>query len=387
MKGCINTMTYCCTKCFDDAFLIGLIVSEQMLANCDYCGRTSENAIQVNKLKKYFERFYDIYEIEQDGVHYVRDIPINPTFFEDYIEPMILTDCYPLHILLQKDWGVFSKNISEDIQKNLLADILKDSKIPYFLNLNYSSSKKFARFFENVMYYEDKQDIWSHFSIEIKNMNRFFVQNSLQEEIVDLFKQKEIVIEENACFYRARIGYEENKQATKIIPYDKNKMGKPPVEYSSNGRANPKGISYLYTASDVETAISEVRPWKSAIVSVVQLVPKTKLKVIDLTQSTKLTSPFHSTNLRNEIEIERLLESLSNEFSKPVSPFDGDVDYVPTQYIAELIKYKGYKGFKFKSSLADGDNFVFFDERVFEFKETTLHRVENVLVEQSLLNL
>ena len=82
-----------------------------------------------------------------------------------------------------------------------------------------------------------------------------------------------------------------------------------------------------------------------------------------------------------DIELDRLLESLSEEFSKPVSPFDGDIDYLPTQYIAELIKIEGYNGFKFKSSLAEGDNFVFFNENHFEFKETSLHRVQNILVE------
>ena len=222
-------MTYCCDKCFNDAFLIGLIKNNRVVGNCDYCGRTSQTVIISNNLKEYFQRFFDIYELEQEGVHYYMDIPRGAIYGEDYIGPTIITECHPLHILLQEDWSIFSKTISESVQAELLTDILKDYPIPYF-KWGFSSSMNFGRFYENKIYYKDKQDIWSRFSKEIKCENRFFMQNSLHTDIVDLIKQKEIFVDENDRFNRARIGYKEDKQGNKIIPYDKDKMGMPPAD-------------------------------------------------------------------------------------------------------------------------------------------------------------
>ncbi|MGH1276641.1 RES family NAD+ phosphorylase [Bacillus cereus] len=375
-------MKWCCPKCFNDDFIKGIIIENSTVGDCCYCKRRSQSVVQVNRLKPYFERFFEIYEFEQEGVHFAYYNPGYLVFGEDFLEEIVLNDCFPLHYLLQEDWSIFSASLTENVIKELVKDILKGYKIPY-LNRMFSSSIKFGRFYENEMYYEDKKDIWSRFSKEIKNVNRFFMQNSLQGEIVDLIKQKEIIIHEDMKFFRARIGYE--VEDNKIFPYGKDKMGKPSAQLSSNGRANPRGISYLYSASDEDTAISEVRPWKSAIVSLIKLIPKRSLSVIDLTL-TILSSPFHSNNLRMDMELIRLLESLSNEFSKPVSPFDGDIDYLPTQYIAELIKIEGFDGFKFKSSLADGDNYVFFNEEDFEFMETSAHIIENIIVKQSPLN-
>lgn len=370
----------CCPNCFNDGFIKGIIAGNRMLGDCDYCQRKNQSVIQVNKLKLYFEKFFDIYEFEQDGVHYAHYLPPNAIYGED-IEEIVLTDCFPLHNLIQEDWNIFSESLNEKTRANMLNDILEDYIIPYSNRL-FSSSINFARFYENVMYYEDQQDIWSRFSEEIKKENRFFLQTSLQNEIVNLVKQKEVLIQEGESFYRARIGY--NGEPNNISPFEKDKMGKPPRKMSSSGRANPRGISYLYTASDEGTAISEVRPWKSAIVSVISITPTRSLKVIDLTLS-RLSSPFHSADLRKDIELDRLLESLSNEFSKPVSPFDGDIDYLPTQYIAELIKTEGFDGFKFKSSLSFGYNYVFFKENHFDFKEPSLHIVENVIVKHKQL--
>ncbi len=41
-------------------------------------------------------------------------------------------------------------------------------------------------------------------------------------------------------------------------------LGAPPAQLAGHGRLNPRGIPYLYLASDELTAISEVRPWKDA---------------------------------------------------------------------------------------------------------------------------
>jgi hypothetical protein len=375
-------MKHCCRNCFSDDFISAVIVGERMVGKCDYCKRKGQNVIAIKKLTKYFETFFEIYELEQEGVHYYTNIPHGSIFELDEPEDIVLTECYPLHILIQEDWGIFNDTNYESLNEEILFDILYDIQVP-FLNKPYTPSLRFARFYENQMYYEDKKDIWSRFSNEIKNENRFFIKTSLQEEIIELIKTKEIIKNQGKLFFRARIGH--NIDSNGVFAYDKEIMGMPPARLASNGRANPRGITYLYTASDSNTAISEVRPWKGAYVSVAELTPISDLKIIDLTLSA-VSSPFYYMNLKRDIELERLLEELSLEFSKPVSPFDGDIDYLPTQYIAELIKVEGFDGFKFKSSLANGYNYVFFKEGMFEFIETSLHLVNNVLLEQDKIS-
>ena len=57
----------------------------------------------------------------------------------------------------------------------------------------------------------------------------------------------------------------------------------PPAELATAGRANPRGISYLYCATDEPTCIAEIRPWKGAKVTVAHIVvPNKKLKLVGL---------------------------------------------------------------------------------------------------------
>jgi len=52
--------------------------------------------------------------------------------------------------------------------------------------------------------------------------------------------------------------------------FDEKKSGAPD-KTASHGRINPSGISYLYTALDEKTAISEIQPMNGALVSVAKI--------------------------------------------------------------------------------------------------------------------
>jgi RES domain-containing protein len=57
---------------------------------------------------------------------------------------------------------------------------------------------------------------------------------------------------------------------------------KPRVDRAVEGRANPAGIPVLYLGATIQTAISEVRPWIGASVSVAQFKVLRKLRALDL---------------------------------------------------------------------------------------------------------
>ncbi len=56
------------------------------------------------------------------------------------------------------------------------------------------------------------------------------------------------------------------------------------------------------------------------------------------------------------------LTLLENELSKPVIPHKANLEYLSSQYLCELIKQVGYHGIIYKSSIADGNNYVIFDD-------------------------
>ena len=55
-------------------------------------------------------------------------------------------------------------------------------------------------------------------------------------------------------------------KATVFQGYDKDKSGAPPNELAVEGRLNCKGVSFLYTSSDANTVIYELRPIKNEII-------------------------------------------------------------------------------------------------------------------------
>lgn len=68
-------------------------------------------------------------------------------------------------------------------------------------------------------------------------------------------------------------------------------MGAPPAGKSSEGRANARGITCLYLASDLETTLHEVRAGVFDFVSIGKFLLKKDIVVVDLSAITEI-SPF-----------------------------------------------------------------------------------------------
>ena len=126
---------------------------------------------------------------------------------------------------------------------------------------------------------------------------------------------------------------------------------------------NPQGISYLYTGKDNETCIAELRPYKKAEITIVTILTNKVLKLINFNLRKDIISPFQlEGSLLENLETVELYNKLVAELSKPVIPESSELDYLPTQFLSELIKHQGFDGFIFKSSVGPGDNVVIFDQ-------------------------
>ena len=61
-----------------------------------------------------------------------------------------------------------------------------------------------------------------------------------------------------------------------------------------------------------------------------------------------------------------------------MNPNASEVDYLPTQYLAELIQSQGYDGLVFNSAMGSGQNLVLFDPKKAIASSVSLFKVSNV---------
>ena len=78
----------------------------------------------------------------------------------------------------------------------------------------------------------------------------------------------------------------------------------------------------------------------------------------------------------------RAFSDIAREIAKPLRRNDSSLEYLPTQFITEFIKSKGYAGVSYTSTMGTGGtNIAVFDESLFECK--SVHVVEISSIEYS----
>lgn len=143
--------------------------------------------------------------------------------------------------------------------------------------------------------------------------------------------------------------------------YSENESDAPPKGKSCNGRINPKGISYLYAADNIQTAALEVRPVISQYVSIAEIEIKSDITLFDFTVNYELEDAQKQFDQSIDWTV------LGEYFSQP--NYSGELAYLSTQYISEYIKNikddtgrKVFDGLCFRSSLDNkGLDYVLFD--------------------------
>ncbi len=167
---------------------------------------------------------------------------------------------------------------------------------------------------------------------------------------------------------------------------------KPDTAHSKEGRANSAGIPVLYLASTKQTAISEVRPWVGSEVSVAQFRITRELATIDLTEGHGKLS-WTNLNLRHligkeepdaEAREQAVWIDIDNAFSRPVTPSDENVSYLPTRILGELFQEAGFDALVYRSQFDQGDrvgyNIAVFDLEDAEIINCAPYEVEGIEV-------
>ena len=235
------------------------------------------------------------------------------------------------------------------------------------------------------MSFKSWRSYWD-FQHAVKNNSRFILDQESQDfltAIEDTCSSRIKTISISSSLWRTQIGCDDIPQLQEGIhvddvpvPFDDKRM-KPLINSASEGRANPKGIPYLYVATDKETAMSEVRPSLGATLSTGKFKPTRELKIIDFSvHQGKMIFFLKEPDDTNKAEA--VWTDMDNAFSIPTSNTNFNSDYVPTQIIAEFIKSLGYDGIGYKSSLGKGHNIVLFDLAMATITENNIYKVKKV---------
>jgi len=167
-------------------------------------------------------------------------------------------------------------------------------------------------------------------------------------------------------------------------PHSESRMF-PLTDRAAEGRVNPKGIPCFFAASDRTTALSEVRPWVGAKVSLGSFRTRKELKIVDCSDvpdnlpiyiNISQDGDFKEPEQPKRDQI--VWAWINDAFSRPKDNDEGKADYAPTQMIAEVWRQAGYDGIGYKSKLGQGMNIALFELDSVEIQKCELHEVESV---------
>ena len=224
---------------------------------------------------------------------------------------------------------------------------------------------------------ETAHSLWMKFESEVKHNNRYIIKSEFLKYFDKLCKRQNNIeiAEPGRIYYRARIVNELSKINPKswddgFYGFSKEECLAPPPDKAKSGRANPKYISYLYLGEDEKTALAEVRPYKKQHISIAKIKNIKELKLFCFR--------FIENDISNRHYDKQLMSWISLAYALPVNN-DEEINYFPTQYLAEYIKNKGFDGFKYDSSLlCGGTNVTLFDQSNVEALNSKLYMVQRV---------
>lgn len=243
--------------------------------------------------------------------------------------------------------------------------------------------------------YDKARELWNSFRNEVMYGHRFFSSHIFLDKLEEITKKCVIAIRPGKVYYRARIIDDKVARTEHMIAkcygsdaseYDRewyrNKANKfrglckegsyvpPKPELIREGRSNPKFIRYLYMAESPTTAVLEVRPILYSAVNVSGIEVKEPLSIANIATD---INPDRERSLD-----EWLLSFIQSAFSSPTTTPD---DYIPSQIIAEYLRYLGYDGIRYSSSLhCGGYNLTVYDVSKCDAIFSSELRLENVKI-------
>jgi hypothetical protein len=212
---------------------------------------------------------------------------------------------------------------------------------------------------------------YHQFKLSVTRHNRYIFNSDVKDflqTVLETGKSRIEIIKEGSILWRSQLGCDnENDNPCAFEP----ERMKPSIDSACEGRANPKGIPYLYLSTHYKTAMSEVRPWVGSYLSLAKFKLSRNVRLVNCTSDSNGTRIYlqEPTPEKREISV---WKDIDTAFSMPVSLNDTTADYAPTQIIAELFKNNGFDGIAYRSSLGEGHNIMLFSLDIADQVDRTL---------------
>ncbi len=338
----------CCVNCFNDKEIIGFIYSNSTAkGDCGFCSTKGVEVIDARELEELFQ-------------------PVVLSFKTNVALGIAIPVGKLMHQKIQEVWNVF-RGGDEAVHKALLSTIVSNV-LPVGDDL-LNTPVEIAALFMPGLAGDVHEKKWENFAEEIKNKNRFFLNETIDLTLLaNLLEYFSRTYDPGKIFYRGRVSEKSG--------IDLGLMGKPPADKTTPGRANPKGIPYLYLATTVETTIYESRSTFLDYITIAEFRLLEKLKVVSLRGITSISPFVFGDQLEKYISHQKYLVRLETELSRPVRRFDKELDYLPSQYLCEYVKSLDYDAIEYGSSLKTGGiNLAVFNDAKLEPRSVEIYEI------------
>ena len=356
-----------CEHCVGDREIASIIQSAgaKSVGCCQLCKTDNVclyNTEAQSELTSYFEELIGIYSPANSAEG---DVPAGVGKF--------LTD------EMHSRWNLFP-TLSNETVKDLLIAICPDL---YENSPELFDSPVYIPELYDTSYLETwsllKNNDWDSFVKEIKTKNRYHskqVNFDVLEKYCSFIRK---TYKAGTEFFRARISDERG--------YPPEKMSAPPEGKSAEGRANARGITCLYVADSLDTALHEVRAGIFDYVTVAKLVLKQDITIVDLSAISNISPFIDNLDYLSHAINRPHLERLNKEMSRPLRRSDSTLDYVPTQYIVDFIKsiehngQQEYDGIEYTSTATASlsrYNLAVFNPDLFACSSVTVYNIKDL---------
>ena len=197
---------------------------------------------------------------------------------------------------------------------------------------------------------DEYQEGWKSFTDMVKHRRRFYLSDESEflkkvfHKVRDLRSNTGITPFENLYaekkpLYRAR-RVKSVKDVKDSLMNTGSFFSAPPHGYSKAGRMNPAGIPLLYCGNSQDTCITELRPTAGARVATAELNLLDDCIVLDLLSFGGIDRPtldLYNDDFLDQHHLVEFLGFLSKEIAYPILKEDQDLDYLPTQVVAEYL--------------------------------------------------
>lgn len=205
----------------------------------------------------------------------------------------------------------------------------------------------------------------------LKQENFHAVENAMEKLVARIEADIEFEVTEDSLWYRGRIGVARDRlgmphgEVVRVAtPYKGTAIGARLPPDATAGRTNREGVSVLYLASEVETALAEIRPHPGHLISMGGFRAGKNLRVA------RFDLPIRSFSSSDDrLDLFTIIYHIDWLLRFPIIPEERH-RYAVTQLLSDILIRRGFEGIAYRSSVGTGINLCVFDPSRFAFDES-----------------